>query len=57
MLLGGALLLIKPGLVTDAVGMALLAVALGTHPDVRDFLRRRIGRGREESPANGKVSP
>jgi TRAP transporter 4TM/12TM fusion protein len=55
--LGGALLLIKPGLLTDGAGVILLAVALGTHRDVQNFLRRRIGRKREESLANGKVLP
>jgi TRAP-type uncharacterized transport system fused permease subunit len=56
-LLAGALLLIKPGLLTDAAGVVLLAVALGTHPDVRVFLRRRIGRGEEKPLARGKTSP
>ena len=41
LLLVGALLLIKPGLATDAVGVVLFAVALAFHPDTRAFVIQR----------------
>ena len=45
----GAVLLILPGFVTDAIGLALLA------PSVRDNVRRRIGMS--ASPLSGPRTP